>query len=173
MDREYILNPNDNVRDGGKICYPPRSYECEGINDFFKYSGHTVDKSNIINWDNKLKNFYIEKFKEKPPENEEELRGRIKKMLEKRIKDGIGYHEGGCDKCNNCACGGRTSSRFLRYDKKKKRINNYAEFRRRQQGGKKAAKKNKWIGFLREFRKENPNLRGKKLFEVARKYYKK
>jgi hypothetical protein len=177
MQKEYYINDPNNfmneIKTDGKPCIPPKSLKCEGINNFFKYSGQSELRQDKINWEDKTLKWYIEEFKDHPPQNEEVLRNQIKYYLEQKMRKGMGVYTGACMNCLNCKCGGEIGRKIRRLKRKKKDSSYYNEYINRRKGGKEAVKKNKWIKYVEKFAKENPKIKGRELFEEASKYYKK
>ena len=114
-----------------------------------------------------------EEIMEEPEFKEEEggyfeddrMRKEIRKILDHRIKSGAGYYD---SLLNN-----KYGLKARKYMKKRKARDPLGEYHRRMVGGRKASKKNKWIKFLAEFRKANPQLQGREVMKYASMSYKK
>lgn len=89
-------------------------------------------------------------------------RQRIRKILEDRFKSGSGYHD---------SLPYKYGKKADRYIKKRRYGDPMQEYMRRHKGGKKASKNNPWIAYLKEFRKENPELSGRQVMQSASRLY--
>lgn len=96
-------------------------------------------------------------------EFKKQLKERIKRILEDKIKGGIGYYDS--------ILGKEAKKREVRSRKKKAMKDESAEFLRRHRGGKKSAKKNSWIKFVKEFRDVHPEIKSRDVFRLARPLY--
>jgi hypothetical protein len=92
------------------------------------------------------------------------MRDRVRKILDERIKRGSGYYE---SLLNN-----KYGLRANRYIKKKKDRDPMGEYVRRHKGGKRGCVKNRWVKFLKEFRKINKNIKGPMVMKKASKMWK-